>query len=409
MKNRSLLLSLAVAAPLLSLTVPAAASAAASATGFGAAATAPHSPAVRDAPLPNPLPAPVEVVDNGPAANRIDLAFAGDGYTSAELPKYRQAVTDQWTALTSLEPYKTYAKFFNVWRVDLVSPVSGISGDPTQSVVKQTPLNMHFFCHGIDRLLCVDDARADALAKQVPNADVVFAIANSATYGGAGGPVITVAGGNSSASQITPHEAAHTLAKLGDEYGGFGAASDVSEPDLANVTTLSADQMTAQKAKWWRWLGATAPDGSKIGAYPGANYFDSGYNRPSLDSDMRTLGVPFNQPSAEALIKGFYKYVKPVDSQSPAASTYLARNAKVSITTPTLTGSDFQIYWGVDGKTISQGYGQRTLDLTKVPNLPKGKWVALSVTVRDNTPAVRDEDFRNASMTQTVSWWIKPQ
>jgi hypothetical protein len=57
--------------------------------------------------------------------------------------------------------------------------------------------------------------------------------------------------------------------------------------------------MAASRTKWWRWLGAQAPDGSTIGTYPGADYYDSGYYRPSQDSDMRTLGQPFNQLSAE--------------------------------------------------------------------------------------------------------------
>lgn len=401
MRNRSLLLTLALAAPLLV--------AVASAPALAAEAPAAPRPAVREAPLPNPLPAPVEVVDNGPSANRIDLAFAGDGYTRAELPKYQQAVNDQWAAMTALEPYKSYANFFNVWRVDLVSPESGITGDPTRNVVKQTPLNMHFFCHGVDRLLCADDARSQALAKQVPNADVIFAIANSNTYGGAGGPVITVAGGNPLASQVTPHEAAHTLAQIGDEYGGFGAASDVSEPSEPNLSTLTADQMAQRKAKWWRWLGETAPDGSKIGIYPGGNYFDSGYYRPSEDSNMRTLGKPFNQPAVEALIKSFYKFVKPIDSQSAPNGAHLDRTATVSISTPKLVGTDFQIYWGVNGQLYNPAYGKRALNLgTLAGSLPKNQWVSLSVTVRDTTKAVRDEDFRNSSMTRTASWWIKP-
>ena len=401
MRNRSLLLTLALAAPLLAVAAPAQAQ---------SGAPAPARPVVRDAPLPNPLPTPLEIVANGPSANRIDLAFAGDGYTTADLPKYRQAVDAQWAAITALEPYKTYAKFFNVWRIDLVSPDSGVTGDPTGDVVKQTPLNMHFYCHGIARLLCVDDARSQALTAKMPTADVLFAIANSSTYGGAGGPVITVAGGNSLASQITPHEAAHTLAELGDEYGGLGAAGDVAEPAQANLTVLTTDQMTQQKAKWWRWLGATAPDGSKIGAYPGGNYFDSGYFRPSEDSNMRTLGKPFNQPSAEALIKSFYKFVSPLDSQTPTAGVSLERKATASITTPALTGTDFQIYWGVNGQLYAPANGQRSLNLATVPPrlLPANQWVSLTATVRDTNAAVRDEDFRNASMTKTASWWIKP-
>jgi hypothetical protein len=309
-----------------------------------------------------------------------------------------------------MEPYKTYQKFFNVYEMDLVSQVSDVSNDPTEGVVKNTPLNMHFFCHGIERLLCVDDARSQQLAQAEPGVNVVFAIANSKMYGGAGGPVITVSSSNALASQVTPHEAAHTLAQLGDEYGGFGAATDVTEPTAANLTIQTAAQMAASKTKWYRWLGVTAPDGSKIDTYAGGNYYDSGYYRPSQDSDMRTLGQPFNQPSAEALIESFYNNVTPIDSATPSTSTYLERNAVVKISTPQLTGRDFLIYWGINGKSITQGYNSRTLDLSKVPNLPgKGTaWTQLSVTLIDQSTGVRDEAFRNSKMTQTYNWWIKP-
>lgn len=397
--SRAPLLGLALACPLA--LAPAAAA---------HAASAPPRPAAREAALPNPLPALVPVEVTGSDANRIKLLFVGDGYTKDQLGKFHQDVLKQWSAMTAMEPYKTYQKFFNVYELDLASPVSGVSGDPTEGVVKNTPLNMHFWCHGIERLLCVDDARSRELAAAEPDVNVVFAIANSTMYGGAGGPVITVAGSNTLASQITPHEAAHTLAQLGDEYGGYGPATDVAQPDPANVSNQNAAQMAADKTKWYRWLGATAPDGSKIGAYPGGNYYDSGYYRPSQDSDMRTLGQPFNQPSAEALIESFYKDVSPIDGSNPSTSTYLARNAKVSITTPQLTGSDFLIYWGINGKAVSQGYNSRTLDLSKVPNLPgKGTaWTQLSCTVIDQTPAVRDEALRGASMSKTYNWWIKP-
>lgn len=401
--RRAPLLGLALACPLALAPVTAQAAAAPPAPAHSA-------PQLREAALPNPLPPLVPVQINGPDANRIKLLFVGDGYTKDQLGRFHQDVLKQWAAMTAMEPYRTYQKFFNVYELDLASPVSGVSGDPTESVVKDTPLNMHFWCHGIERLLCVDDARARQLAAAEPDVNVVFAIANSTMYGGAGGPVITVAGGNTLAAQITPHEAAHTLAQLGDEYGGYGPATDVSQPAPANVSNEDAAQMAADKTKWYRWLGATAPDGSKIGAYPGANYYDSGYYRPSQDSDMRTLGQPFNQPSAEALIESFYKDVSPIDGSTPSTDTYLARNAKVSITTPQLTGSDFLIYWAVNGKAITQGYNSRTLDLSKVPNLPgKGTaWTQLSCTVVDQTAAVRDEAFRSASMTKTYNWWIKP-
>jgi len=398
--SRASLLSLTLACPL------ALAPAAYAAAPAQAAPAGNLTPAVREAPLPSPLPALVPVQINGPEASRIDLLFVGDGYTKAELPKFHQDVLKQWAAMTALEPYRTYQKFFNVWELDLASPDSGVTNDPTMGVAKNTVLNMHYWCHGIERLLCVDDSRSAALEKQLPNADVIFAIANSTLYGGAGGPVITVAGSNVQSDQITPHEAAHTIGKLADEYGGYGAATDVSEPDAPNVTTETAAQMAAAKNKWWRWLGATSPDGSKIDAYPGGNYYDSGYYRPSLDSNMRTLGQPFNQPSAEALIENFYNTVTPIDSSNPDQTIYLGRKSKVTISTPQLVGHDFQIYWAVNGTSISQGYGSRTLDLSTV-SVPKGK-ATLTAVVRDTTDAVRDEDYRNSKMTKTYTWQIKP-
>lgn len=283
------------------------------------------------------------VAVNGPDANRIKILFIGDGYTQARLGQFHQDVLKQWAALTAMEPYRTYQKFFNVYELDLVSPESGVSNDPARGVTRNTPLNMHFWCHGVERLLCVDDARSEQLAKAEPGVNVIFAIADSTMYGGAGGPVITVAGSNTLSAQITPHEAAHTLAQLADEYGGFGAATDTSEPPNANVTAETADQMAATRTKWWRRLDEQAPDGSKIGTYPGADYYDSGYYRPSQDSNMRTLGQPFNQPSAEALIESLYKTVDPIDSAGPSQGATVARNAKVTVSTPQLTGHDFLI------------------------------------------------------------------
>jgi hypothetical protein len=404
--NHSALLAAALATPLLVVAVPSAHASAADAAQPALARVSAVAPALqlREAPFPSPLPAKQEVENNGPSGNRTTLVFVGDGYTSAQMPKFRDDVKKQWAALTKLEPYKTYRGFFNAWSVDLVSKVSGVSDDP-KGVKRDTPLNMHFWCHGIDRLLCVDDARAQKLGKEVPDADVVFAIANSATYGGAGGPIITVAGDNNLASDITPHEAGHTLGKLADEYGGYGAAKNPAEPDQVNVTAMTAAQLKQKQLKWWRWLGVTAPDGSKIDAYPGGNYYDSGYNRPSKDSNMRTLGKPFDQPSAEQLIKSFYGYVRPIDSSTPDNGDAIYSPRRVEITTPGLAGPDFQIYWALDGKVLAQGSGQRSLDLSKV-TLAKGRWNGLTVTVRDTAAAVKDEAFRDSEMTESRSWWV---
>ena len=107
-------------------------------------------------------PIAVAMHQNGPAANRIDLVFVGDGYTKDEQATFNASAERTWNALMTYEPYKTYQNFFDGWRVNLVSPVSGISNDPNQNTPRATPLGMHFWCHDVDRLLCVDTTAASA-------------------------------------------------------------------------------------------------------------------------------------------------------------------------------------------------------------------------------------------------------
>jgi hypothetical protein len=345
--------------------------------------------------------------NNGPVGNRINVVFVGDGYTAKEQAAYDSAVNTIWSEMVKVEPYKTYQKMFNVYRVNVVSNVSGISDDPKKGVTRATPLGMHFWCHGIDRLLCVDDNKAQQYAALAPAHDVVFSIANTKTYGGAGGSVTTVSGGNAQSAAIAPHELAHTLGQLGDEYDTpFGAAAG-DEPSSANVTAYSAAKLTQYKWKWYRWLGANSPDGGKVGVYEGASYYGKGLFRPTKDSIMRTLGRPFSLPDAELMIEGFYKRVRPVDSVTPANGSSVDAKAKLTVRPVPLVGSSMLVYWGLNGAAIAGSTGKTTMDVGTL-SLKKGQWNQVTVTVRDTTSAVRDEPFRDQYMTQTMYWniWV---
>lgn len=363
-------------------------------------------------PLPKSAPTIVPMHDDGPTANRIGLVFVGDGYTASEQTKFASAAEQEWLAFTSFEPYKTYRNFFNATRIELDSPVSGISDDPTQGIVRATPLGMHFWCHGIQRLLCVDTDAAAGYGKQVSGHNLVIAVANTSTYGGAGGEVTTVAGQNPDSAKIIIHELGHTLGGLGDEYDvPYDTATGVSSP-YPNVSGMDEAGISSSKTKWYRWIGETSADGSRVGAYEGANYYKHGFWRPSADSDMRTLGVPFNPPSAEALIESFYAGhgsipgVNPIDSVTPATSDSVQDpTATLSIVTVPLVGADYKVAWTVDGKAVPGADGSRSLKLGDAPLTPKA-WNQVAVKVVDDTPMVRDEAFRTASMTQTRTWKV---
>ncbi|MEK8171292.1 M64 family metallopeptidase [Streptomyces sp. M19] len=54
-----------------------------------------------------------------------------------------------------------------------------------------------------------------------------------------------------------------------DEYGEYTG----DEPGEPNSTKLTADQMTEQQQKWYRFIGEESPDGGTVGAYEGSGYY----------------------------------------------------------------------------------------------------------------------------------------
>jgi hypothetical protein len=259
----------------------------------------------------------VPLQTNGPNDTQFNLVVVGDGYTAADMDTYSQHVRSSIDALFSVEPYKSYRNQFNIWQVNVISPDSGVSNDPDQGIQRNTAMGSYFWCDGIERLLCVDETKAKQYAAAAPAVDQVLVLANSTKYGGAGGGVATSSGGNESSSQIVAHELGHSIGGLADEYD-YGDC-DPREPAEPNVTALTEDQMRDQQAKWAKYLGQPSPDGSTVGAYPGARYCQTGMYRPSEDSLMRTLGKPFNPPSTDAMIAGFYRKAPGLAPHRPAA------------------------------------------------------------------------------------------
>jgi hypothetical protein len=347
-----------------------------------------------------PTAAVVTVLNNGPASNRIDLAVVGDGFTKSQLSTYSADVQSFINGFFSEAPLSSYKSFFNVHQVDVISNVSGVSGDPGQGTMRQTPLSMSFWTNGIQRLLGIDTMTAQAYAKLAPGDDQTVAIANATMYGGAGYPddhVMTFAGGNTAAIEIVKHEFGHSFAQLADEYSYGGPAQwSGGEPTQADISTLNATQMAAQKVKWWRWLGIDGVD-----TYQGAEYSQYGIYRPTLNSKMRTLGQPYGPVNSEQLIEHMYDIVKPIDSAT-AAGAY-ASTKTFSVTPLEPADHSDTVRWFIDNKIISGATGKtfNPAHLTLTP----GKHT-LSVTVEDPTKAVRDETFRAAQMAESLQWTI---
>src|SRR3954468_20941931 len=113
---------------------------AAVALALGAAAAVPSA---AQAQLPPNKIVPLQVT--GPASERLNLVILGDGYTAAEMQKFRDQVDKHLNIQWSFEPFKSYRNYFNVYMIEVESPVSGISCDPDDGNVRRaTPLRMQF-------------------------------------------------------------------------------------------------------------------------------------------------------------------------------------------------------------------------------------------------------------------------
>ena len=81
----------------------------------------------------------------GPPSERLNLVIMGDGYQAQELDEFRADVDRNLNVQWSIEPFRSYRHYFNVYRLEIVSQDSGISCDPDDGNVRRnTPLRLNF-------------------------------------------------------------------------------------------------------------------------------------------------------------------------------------------------------------------------------------------------------------------------
>ncbi|MCP3800941.1 M64 family metallopeptidase [Allokutzneria sp. A3M-2-11 16] len=356
---------------------------------------------------------PVQVT--GDPAKRFNLVIVPDGYTAAELPKFREHVDKHLNVMWTLEPFKSYRSYVNVYTVEIASPESGVSCDPNlTSPQKKTPLRMGFWggCNAssVQRLLTVDSAAVNRYADLVTGTSganrQLLAIANSDTYGGAGGTYATASGGNALSALITPHELGHSLGKLDDEYdyyqrGVRGGTYSGGEPGSVHHTLLTEQQMKDQKKKWWRWLGEPSESGGVIGRYEAGLYSSKGVWRPSAHSMMKTLGYYFDQPGRERMTEKLSAKTTLIQDGTPDAKP-IGADRVVWVEPQHPVSHRLDVTWKLDEKPLPTK-GSRAVDLAALKLAP-GKYT-LTATVSDPTEFVRDPAIR-AVLTKSRTWTV---
>jgi len=359
---------------------------------------------------------PVQVT--GDPAKRFDLVILGDGYTEADMPKFRENVDREISTLFAFEPWKSYRSYVNVYRVEIISGESGVSCDPSvTSARRTTPLSMQFWsgCRtdGVQRLLVMDDDAAHRYANMVTGTSdanrQIVALANSTTYGGAGGTYATASGANAMSSLIMPHEIGHSLGGLQDEYNYYqrgvpGGAYTGGEPASIHHTLLTEQQMRRQQAKWWRWLGDRSTAGGLIGRYEGGMYDTTGVWRPSAHSMMKTLGYAYDQVERERMTQAISGKLGLVQDDTPTGAP-IGADRVVWLETLHPVSHPLHITWTLDAKTIPGSTDRHNVDLAR-QHLKPGTHT-LTAKVQDPTGFVRDPAIRSsAALTQTRTWTV---
>ncbi|MEU6409370.1 M64 family metallopeptidase [Microbispora sp. NPDC046933] len=356
---------------------------------------------------------PIQVT--GDPAKRFNLIIMGDGYTEAELPRFAADTDQQLNVMWSIEPYKSYRNYFNVYRVDIVSGESGVGCDPgLEAGKKNTPLGMAFWggCNpgSVQRLITMSNSAANRYAGMVAGTSSanrqILALANSGTYGGAGGTYATSSGHNSMSALIAPHEIGHSLGGLQDEYtyysrGVDGGPYPGGEPSSAHHTLLTGQQMKDQRKKWWRWLGEPSEAGGVIGRYEGGLYYSSKVWRPSEHSIMRTLGYYYDQVGREVMTQRIAAKTSLVQDGTPTTAAVGAD--RVLWVEPLHPNSHaLTVTWSVDGDDLPGGAA--ALDLRALKLTPGTHTVKATVT--DPTEFVRDPAVRASGLTATRTWTV---
>lgn len=320
-----------------------------------------------------------KIIDNGDTDKRINMIFIGDGYAEKDMVRWRGHVEHMTSSIFASElgePFGRYHKFFNVFRIDMISEHSGLDADN-----RTTPLRGMTSCNNWQEGDCITDWERthdaiDFYMAQFDNPHITYreiALNSNQHFGSvhypARGLLNTYSAGNKNVVNIFLHENGHMGGRLADEYvNDANETYTGNEPSNVNITK------TLNPLKWDIWVGYDQPyaltDNTVIGTFEGAKYVGKGIYRPAEQCMMNGYVNPFCAICREKIIHEFYKEVRPIDTlivEMPLA--------KLELVDPDL----FHIRWYINDEILQDTLS--ALDLSNI-ELPAGEHT-LKVVVSD--------------------------
>jgi hypothetical protein len=164
---------------------------------------------------------PIQVT--GDPSERFNLVILGDGYTEEEMPLFREQLDQHLNVQWSIEPFRTYRNYLNVYAVQTPSAESGVDCDPArEDQERDTALDMGFF-NGCDpeapeRLLTVDEEAAEAAADLVPGVSADTLTATVTDPAAPGGDSQTLVWKVDNTAPTAPRELSEPAATAGEDH-----------------------------------------------------------------------------------------------------------------------------------------------------------------------------------------------
>lgn len=266
-------------------------------------------------------PTVATIVDSGPPAQRMDIVLLAEGYTAAEMGKWQMDANRIATGMLNDPVFNNARAGISIRRVDVASVESG-ADEPDKGIYRSTAFDATYNCGGVERSICLDDSKVLGAVSSVlaPDArDFIVIVVNSTRYGGAAtmGVSARVASDSGSEIDMALHEMGHSAFLLADEYDlGNCAAGEPAEPDVTR-------NLSRTQAKWGSKIAGSTPVPTPINALPngtvgmfvGGKYCTTGIYRPTENSKMRTLGLPWHAVNEAVLNSVINKYYTACPSQ----------------------------------------------------------------------------------------------
>ena len=184
------------------------------------------------------------IFENGPASEKVDLLVISEGYTAAEMPKFRRDASRLLGALFAEEPFKGRRRDFNVRALELPAAESGVNR-PNAGAFHRTPVSAEYSIFDSERYVLTLDNRALRDAASAAPYEFIEILVNERTYGGGGifNDQATASVDSAFSPYVFVHEFGHHFAALADEYYTSDVAYEAGgdrkpEPWEPNVTAL---------------------------------------------------------------------------------------------------------------------------------------------------------------------------